>query len=271
MTIKFLLFYALFFASCNLRTQPKTADSKIDTAKIDTTILRTVQSNSNDTFVKNSIDTSKYLNLPYCDSSMPHHSGSTGYIDTFTIHNYKFRIIHQDTMFDGVVEKYQNGNWYRIMKFENLGNHNDYDVSLDLDGDGFRDLIFYWKWHGEIHFFDPLKNEFCDTINCDIRRDWALIDTANRIFFENDFGKLLNSPVSSNLFTFRSAKRIELASLEINFEKDSVDDNIINCKLSLAKQNKTIEKFVPPKKIDVVLFDYQKFWEKRYKKIMRSR
>ena len=269
MTIRFLLFFSLCFTSCNPATHQKYSGSKIDTAHISTTISKTNQFNFSDTFIKNSIDTATYLSLPYYNSSISH-EGAKGYIDTFTVHNYKFRIIHQDTIFDGVVERYMNGNWYRTMQFENLGNYNDYDVSLDLDGDGFHDLIFYWKWYGEIHFFDTAKNNFCDTANCNIGRDWTLIDTTRHIFFEDDFGKLMYSPVSSNLMTFKNSKRIDIASLEVNFEADKEDQNIINCNLFLNGQDKPVEKFVPKDKVDVMLFDYQKFWKERYKKLMRS-
>jgi len=266
MAIRIILFSAfLIFASCNSRTQSKTVSYKIDT-----TVLRTIKSNSSDTFIKNSEDTSRYLNLPYYDSSM-YHPGSQGYVDTFTINNYKFRIIHQDTLFDGTVEKYKNGQWLRTMQFENLGNHNDYDISLDLDGDGFRDLIFYWKWYGEIHFFDPIKNEFCDTTNCTIGIDWILIDTSNRIFFENKFGKLMNSPVSSNLFTFKNATRIDIATLEILFNPNDDNQDIVVGKLYHNKGKALLEKIIPKSKTSVTDFDYEKFRKERYKKLIGSR
>lgn len=268
MTIRFLLFFSLCFASCSPVTHQKYPSSKIDTSHIDTTISKTNQFNSSDTFIKNSIDTETYPHLPYYNTSM-FHEGPKGYVDTFTIHNYKFRIVHQDTMFDGVVERYENGNWHRTIQFENLGNHNDYDISLDLDGDGFRDLIFYWKWYGEIHFFDTSKNEFCDTANCNIGRDWTLIDTAKHIFFEDDFGKLMDSPVFSNLMTFKKSKRIDIARLEVNFEARNEDQNISDCNLLLDGQDKPVEKFIPKDKVDVALFDYQKFWEERYKKLIK--
>ncbi|MFC4231827.1 hypothetical protein ACFOW1_07990 [Parasediminibacterium paludis] len=265
-----LLLVFLVLVSCGRKTKAKDIRTKTYRLKNDTAVSKTVESSLNNTFVKNPIDTCQYLNLPYFDTSMDH-SGAQGYIDTFTINNHKFRIIHQDTLFDGTVEKYQNGHWFETMEFENLGNHNDYDISLDLDGDGFRDLIFYWKWNGEVHFFNPIKNEFSDTANCIIERDWTLIDTSKHIFYENQFGKLIHSPAYSNLFILKDAKRIDIATLEISYNPNDDDQNIIGGKLYSNNYKTAIENIIPKNKTSVTDFNYEKFWRDRYLKLIGSR
>lgn len=221
--------------------------------------------NSADTFIKNTIDTALYTALPFYDSDM-YHEGLKGYQDTFTINHFKFRIIHNDSLFDGVVEKFENGHWYKTMQFANLGNHNDYDISKDFDGDGFNDLIFYWKWSGEIHFFDSASNAFSDTVNCIVDNSWVLLDTAQLIYYENDFGKMMTHPVYSNLFTFHQKKRIDMASFEINFKPGDDDKNFLKSKLFLNGREKPIEIFNPDHKESIADFDFENFWKTRYKK-----
>lgn len=102
-----------------------------------------------------------YEKLPFWNKQIDH-AGGKGYIDTFTINETHFRIIHNDTLFDGTVQVYKENKWMDNIQFENLGNHNDYDITNDFDGDGNKDLIFYWKWHGEIYFFDKNNNRFSD-------------------------------------------------------------------------------------------------------------
>ncbi len=218
-----------------------------------------------DTSIQDSLDNTHYL-LPFWDSTM-NQAGPEGYIDTFTIDNYKFRIVHQDTMFDGVVEVNKNGEWYRTLEFENLGNHNNYDISNDLNGNGYNDLIFYWKWFGEIRFFDKTKKRFSDTINCTIGRDWSLLDTAKRIFYEVHEDRLLE-PVISNLFIIKNFKRIDLFTLTLTFDRDDEDYIIKEEVLSSAKNDKKIENIKLTEKISVTDFDHRKFWNGRYKELL---
>ncbi len=260
-TLKVIFFSLLIFSTVAWNSNKK---KKFIGTEFDTTIVQNKKSLESDTFVKESIDTSNYLGLKYYDTTMDH-AGSQGYVDTFTIHNYKFRIVHQDTLFDGVVEVNKNGKWYRTMQFVNLGNHNDYNISFDLDGDGYNDLIFYWKWFGEIHFFDPTKNEFCDRISSNIGIDWTLLDTSNHIFYENEFGKEMNSPVYSNLFTFKNAKRIDIAALNIYFDPNDENGTFIKGLLYKNGSKVQIEKVKPKEKVNIDDFDYLKFWKKRYK------
>ncbi len=263
-TLKFVFFSAILsvFISCNSGKKPKVIISKSDSSVVQNTVKA-----ETDTFIKYSIDTSHYSSLPYYDTTMSKNGGD-GYVDTFTVHNCSFRIVHHDTLYDGVVEKYKEGAWLRTMAFEVLGNHNGYDISRDLDGDGYKDLIFYWKWFGEVHFFDTLKNEFCDTVNCNIGKGWSVVDSANHIFCENEFGKLMHSPVHSNLFTFKNAKRIDIATLNIEYEPQ--EENMPITALDLYKEgnSKPVESITPGKNNGIDDFDTAAFWAARYKKLM---
>lgn len=272
--MKFLMlavttFWIVFTKGCNNGDNTSPSTNTIIHNKIDTSVVEKKTINSPDSFIKYTIDSNTYLNLPYYDSTMSH-AGQNGYIDTFTINNCKFRIVHLDTMYDGTVEKYQSRKWYKILQFETLGNHNDYDISKDLDGDGYRDLIFYWKWFGEIHFFDTTKNELNDSTNCTIYIDWTLVDSTRKIYYENEFGKMLNSPIHSNLFTFKNAKRINLASLEIQFDKNDIESYRINKLWLHYTGKKAAENIVFDKNIGVYDFNYEQFWKDNLEKFINE-
>jgi len=64
--------------------------------------------------------------LPFFDSTTMTKNGEEGYQDTFSVDKIKFRILHHDTLFDGIVQRFDNGKWLDVLSFENLGNHNDY-------------------------------------------------------------------------------------------------------------------------------------------------
>jgi hypothetical protein len=211
-----------------------------------------------------------YENLPFWNKEIDH-AGAEGYIDTFTINKTHFRIVHNDTAFDGTVQVYKGNKWIDNIQFENLGNHNDYDITNDLDGDGNKDLIFYWKWHGEIYFFDKQSNRFSDSLDCTIGRDWTTLNPSKHIYFENQFGKLLKSPVHSNLITFKNKMRIELASLEMSFDTSYDTENsgnLTNCKLFISGLKKSIENFNVTKKVSPDEYDLEKYWKAKLKKIL---
>lgn len=258
-----VLVFSVVFIACNSNRHPDAPIVKVDTLIAKKTWALQMMNH------KNLVDTNKYQRLPFWDTTISH-SGAQGYIDTFTIYNTQMRIIHQDTLFDGVVEVRKDGQWIRTLEFENLGNHNDYDRMQDLDGDGNKDLIFYWKWFGEIHFFDTAKKSFCDTENCTIGSDWTLLDTARHIFYEEEFGKLMHSPCYSHLFTFKRAKRIEIASLELTYDTEDGDDTFIKGTLYLEGNKRPVESILPKEKLGVMDFCYQKFWEDRYLKFSNN-
>lgn len=210
--------------------------------------------------------------LPFWDSTIGH-AGEQGYIDTFTIDHTPFRIIHNDTLFDGTVQVYHKNKWVNNIEFENLGNHNDYDITNDLDRDGNNDLIFYWKWFGEIYFFDKKTRCFSDSSDCSMSIDWDLLDSSKNIYYESDFGKLMHSPVQSNLFTFQNKKRIEIASLVMYFNTDYNSENngnLTRCVLYLSGHKKPYESFTITGKIAPYEYDLVKYWKNLLTKINLS-
>ena len=122
---------------------------------------------------------SGYPNLPYWNSTFSY-NGDRGYLDTFAIMGNKFRIIHNDTSYDGSVENYKNRQWTTNLVFENLGNHNKYDRTNDVNSDGFKDLIWFRKWETEVFLFNPKLKRFEDTsfIHPEI---WTLIDKDKKV------------------------------------------------------------------------------------------
>ncbi len=264
--IFFFLIFARILLSCNSN---KSSEKRQVYADSSTPVTATL---SKDT-LQNTIDTNNYSNLPFWIRGMDH-SGGNGYVDTFKIDNTQFRIIHQNELFDGALEALKNNQWNRVWEFETLSNNNDYDRIYDLDGDGFNDLIFYWKWWGEVHFFDTTTKTFSVTSNYNVSRGWEIIDTSKQICCDNDYGKLMHSPVSSTLFTFKNKKRIDLAEYSMTFDPDDDDVIIVEGEVFLIMDSSdksiSIEKIIPKKKISLWDFDDAKFWKERYKKILKN-
>lgn len=214
-----------------------------------------------------------YAHLPFWNDTISH-AGEQGYVDTFTINKAHFRIIHNDTLYDGILQTFIKDKWVNNIVFEIIGNHNDYDFSQDLDKDGNNDFIFCWKWYCEIHFFDKTINRFSDNVDCTVSESWPLIDSLKNIYYETNFGKLNHSPVDSKLFTFKNRKRIDFATLEIKFNAnyDSEDvGNIKQCKLYKAGNKTPIESFKPTHPIYLSEYDVEKFWKSRIKKLLSNK
>lgn len=256
-----VLLFIIILQACHEQKPPP----KITvTPNKDTSVTAKADAINEKEWIKGDIDTALYNNLSYWDTTISHAS-SQGYKDTFSVAGASFRLIHNDTTFDGMLEKFENGDWVVQWIAQVLGNHNDYDRTYDLNGDGYKDFIFYWKWFGEVHLFDPSKKTFSDTVNCQIERNWWLLDSARNIFYEVIQGKLMSGTVESNLFTFNKFKRIDLLSLDLNYDRDA-DDDIITGGMLKDTANHIITRDVKPtKKTDVTEFDYYTFWKKQYK------
>ena len=214
-----------------------------------------------------------YASLPFWDSSIKH-NGTQGYMDTCTVHNTPVRIIHNDTLFDGSVQVFKKGEWVDNIIFDNLGNHNDYDLTRDFNNDGNNDLIFYWKWFGQIYFFDRATNSFSDTINCTLERDWHQLDTKHNLYFENNFGKLIHSPVQSNLLTFVHMHRVEIAHLLMYFDDNYNSKsqlNLIKLELYKAHSKVPVDSFSISKPVLVDDFDLTKFWKIHMNKFLTNK
>jgi len=201
------------------------------------------------------------LHLPFWDSTVEH-AGPQGYVDTFSVNNCRFRIIHHDTLFDGIVEKYNDGKWLENITFENLGNHNDYDRTRDVNSDGYNDVILLWKWDTEIFLFNNYSNRF-DSVSIRLPDEWELIDTTQKIFC-NYWEHEKVSESYSDLYTFKGNKLQTLFHLKFIGDKEDeeikkivlfkiVNGNKIKLKESLFKDDD---------------FDYVEYWLKNYKKLL---
>jgi|GEM_PF-3224888 len=213
----------------------------------------------------NTIDTNKYTKLPFWDTTISHYSAQ-GYIDTFSVDHQKFRIIHNDTLFDGTLEVYQQGQWHKNFEFELLGNRTDYDRTMDLNGDGFNDLLDMFRAGGKVHLYDPSRKAFSDTINGRLGDEWLLLDSAQHIYYDLYDHKYSNGFTESYLFTFRGQQRIDLLTAEMYFDKDSDSLFITNTRIYLRDTNKRLEQIKPTGKVSIADFDYSQFWETYYQK-----
>ena len=209
-----------------------------------------------------SLDTSIWKlgneNLQFLDSTISN-VGEVGYIDTFSFYGNYFRLIHHDTLYDGILEKYTNGHWEKNIQFEHLGGHNDYYRNKDVNNDNYNDLILEWKWDTEVFLYDPKLKRFTE-YSFRHPRDWILLDKKHNIFcdyFDFKFAK----QNTSKLYTFKGDKMTVLSSVEFFQDKD---DNSKIKKIILYKNKTKVEEL----KINDYEFDYEKFWKKRYKKIL---
>ncbi|MEX6690370.1 hypothetical protein QTN47_22860 [Danxiaibacter flavus] len=247
------LLVGLVFISCNQNASVKSTNKIVDSTK--TSVAPAVEDS-----LQYAIDLNSYAGLPFWTSDMAH-AGANGYIDTFTIGENELRIVHQNEEYDGLVEVNKNGRWYKVWQFENLGNHNDYDRTQDLNRDGYNDLIFYWKWSAEVHFFDPSKSCFSPEINCELAESWERLDSSAGTYYEVREGKLLQ-PVRSALFKFKNFEKIELANLTLTF--DSGDENYYIKKAALRYANSDqVDEIKVPEKMSVIDFDYKGFWKEK--------
>jgi hypothetical protein len=213
---------------------------------------------------------SSELKLPYWAPGMSH-TGEDGYIDTFAVAGNKFRIIHHDTLYDGIVEKYANNKWQTIIEFGNLGNHNDYHIDADVNGDGFKDIILDWRWYSQAYLYNKKTKSF-DTDFVDLSGEWSLLDTVRNIYCDNE--NIKGYEKKSELYTFNGNEKISLGVVE--FEKtDGENDGdekmtkMMLYKYGSIKQGKMLMSKTPLNAEAFGFeFDYIAYWKKRYKKLL---
>lgn len=81
----------------------------------------------------------------------------------------------------------------------------------------------------------------------------------------------MNSPVHSNLFTFKNKTRIEIATLEMNFDTSYDTENsgnLTNCKLYINGAKESIESFKVTNKVGPDEYDLEKYWKSKLEKIL---
>lgn len=301
--ISFIAITILIF-SCNSETkqnisQKKTLNDKIilDTSKL---------SNDSMDLQVNRIDTIKYSNLPYWDTTMDRFRSI--YIDTFTVDGIKFRFINPEENkqpYDIIVylEKLINGQWtYTGFTLGTMNHVYDYYHSKDINGDGFIDITQDLKWNQAVYFYDPRtktyksNNKYVLQKDYYINKEWTLIDTSRKIFCDFSDGKQMCDDIHSTLYTFDGFNQKDLYDLELYNCTETDDDSLFRfvTKLVLSKclQRKyydkrvfvskdslvTVKEIVLSQPIDlqkeyddkVGYFDYVAFWKQHYKELLGS-
>ena len=235
--------------------------------------------------INNQIDTSDYSKLPFRDSTIDASSGQ-GYIDTFSVFDSHFRLVHHDTLYDGIVEKNINGAWVRCFEVDNMGNYNDYSLK-DVDGDGYKDFVKDNKWDSEVYFFDPVIDNFINLSTAHISQDWVILDSTEMVFCDFQEGKEMKGQIYSTLYEFRGFYRKELYQVELdNNKNEDVIGGLILKKCNrimdycagmdcYVKSLTVVKKIKLDKPIDLTkdyrdsgYFDYKSFWKTRYKKLL---
>jgi hypothetical protein len=219
---------------------------------------------------KDSIWKAGHLTLPYWDSTFSHRS-ERGYIDTFSILNHRFRIIHNENLYDGIVETYKNKQWVNNFQFEGLSGHQGYDRTKDVNFDGYKDLIWTMEWDTKVFLFNPKLKKFADT-SFFHPLQWTLIDKKKKIFC--DFWEhWYFSENHSKLYTFEGNKIVELYNLEFfsSDPKGELEDRsklvekVVLYKVTNGKKTIKIKEII----VDSEAFNYLDFWKSSYKELLK--
>jgi len=197
--------------------------------------------------------------LPYFDSTTMSKNGEVGYQDTFSVDKLKFRVIHHDTLFDGIIQKFEQGKWGEVLSFESLGNHNNYFVDKDLNNDGYNDICLEWKWDMETFFYNPKLKTFTNK-SIRLPSSWYLIDKEKGIYCNYQEGKTADA--TSELYTIKNFEKVVLAHIEF---KSRADDNQILDKAELYKDKSKVEELKVNKDEE---FNYVKWWTENYKRVL---
>ena len=293
----FIFFTLLLFAVTSCKNNKSNLDLK---AFNDTTILDTskLSSDSNNLQV-NKIDTIKYSNLPYWDTTIDRFHAA--YIDTFSVDGNRFRFInpvaHKPQLDISVyLEKLVNTKWiytgFTVGTWRYVG---DYYHNRDVNGDGFIDIAQDERFVQAVYFYDPKTKTFLRTtdpinfVENFINPDWELIDTARKIFCDFQMFKGMCYQIHSILYTYHGFKRVDLYELTLYNCTDTNNETNLITKLILSQcingnsDSTTIieeTKLNPPIDTDGYddhgnypngtkqYFDYKKYWRDKYKKLL---
>lgn len=248
-------------------------------------------------FSKMSVDTSRYSNLPYWDTTIDRYGKA--YVDSFSEGGGKFRLISpSNTPFNGgnsiFLEQYQNGHWVNKTQYVEDDHGGNLHRDRDINNDGFADITNNTHWMQEVYFYNPSTNSFdTSSDNPDIiNNDWELIDTSRNIFCDFNEFKDMPGQIHSSLYTYNKFTQVFLYQLELDNSSVRDSANLIT-KLILRKYNpntgvaddvyeKPIEVLKLKKPIDIEgyddhgkypngsdrYFDYVAYWKGKYKKLL---
>lgn len=246
MNYTFLIAILVTIFSCN--NNNRNTERRINSNIIrDTTILDTSILNSSDTnnLQINKIDTIKYSNLHFWDTTMDRFDSA--YIDTFSVGGNQFRFINpiaNKPQLDIVVylEKLVYDKWvYTGFTLGTMNHVYEYEHSRDVNGDGFIDITQNYKWNQAVYFYDPQIKSYRTNSNWLIREEyytnsaWTLIDTPRKIFCDFFAGKEMCGDIHSTLYTYNGFQKEDLYDLELyNCTKTNNDTHLVT-KLILNK------------------------------------
>jgi hypothetical protein len=218
---------------------------------------------------KDSIWKAGHLNLPYWDSTFSHRS-ERGYNDTFSVFDARFRIIHNENLFDGIVEIYKNKQWITNFQFESLAGHEGYDRTKDVNFDGYKDLIWTMEWDTKVFLFNPKLKKFADTSFTHPHK-WALIEKKKKIFC--DFWEhWYFTENHSKLYTFEGDKLVVFYYLDFfsNDPKGELEDESkLVEKVVLYKVNGKKSIKIKEIIVDSEVFNYLDFWKSNYQELLK--
>lgn len=249
-----------------------------------------------DTLDQLQIDTNQYSNLPYWTDSLNRFSDA--YIDTFSVETNKFRFVnptatHQTGGNFITLQKLINGKWTEtnLVLEDNIHGANFFH-DQDINGDGYIDIINTTRFTAEVYFYNPKINSYIDTPATEkVNPDWVLLDKAKNIYCDFQEIKGMCDQIHSKLYTYHGFQRIDLFDLNLyNCSETNNETNIIT-KFILSKcingnsdSTKVIEETKLTSPIDTQgyndngkypngtdqYFDYKKYWQDKYKKLLGS-
>jgi len=241
-----LFIYCIFFISCN---NNQVAKSSTTNEKPKIILVDSIEKE-----------------LPFIDSNTMFKAGIAGYQDTFSVDKQKFRILHHDSLYDGILQKFQDNSWKNILSFENLGNYNDYYTDKDLNNDGFNDICLYWKWNMQVFFFEPMQKTFSYKPLM-LSYNWSLIDTQQGIYC--NYQETKTAQAFSELYKIKNNSKYVYYMIDFVANEDDKQNlqNIILYKCKKGNEDSTtkIKELSAEKNKD---FDFQKWWIENYKWLM---
>ncbi len=203
--------------------------------------------------------------LRFWDSDFGH-AGADGYIDTFSIGKNHFRLVHHDTLYDGIVEKLENRKWILNIELPVLGNHNDYYFNTDVNNDGYPDFVFLWKWTNEIFLFNPQTKKFRSK-SFAFTDDWELLDTARGIYCNWYEAKFLHD-YKSQLYVFKNNKPHILYYIKFEVEGDEIEQEVFRKMTIMKSSGDGKDKIMKVINTNTDDFEYGSFWKKYYKMLL---
>jgi hypothetical protein len=269
----------ILFISCNSKQQGNTENK----AKRD---------NSNNSLVDTlNYTTQNSIYIPLSDTMEL--DSPAYYLDTFSVSNNRFRIVHFlfNNPYDPILEKFINGQWFKQIEFRSFNGSGEIKHLLDINNDSYKDITYENRWFREIYFYDSIKNNFIDTAGADINDGFYLLDTTKNIYCDFDQGRGWCGHLHSKLYTIKNYTKTTLFDLELCncsekneyvtfikklilskcferkllFKGISDRDSLVNIETINLSKPINMEKEYEPY---YSYFDYVSFWRKNYKRLM---